>query len=718
MTQENSYLEEISLPRKQKYISVFLFIVFFISAAASILTFIYSHIIATLVLALFSLLPIFFFLYLKIKNALNLVKCHKLFENIALPILWLDCNGRIIAANPAFLKWNESDKLFLIGKKLFDGVKLVFKKDSNVDLWKEIESYLQSNNNWVGEVAFQRADARYVELNLTVIPIYGKKKKQENFIVQFEDKTELKERAKKIEDAQKQYRSIVESALDGIIVIKDGLIEFVNPAAVKLFGYTASEEMKKIKFIDTLAVQSRQSFTDRYKVRELGTEVLRNYEMRALTKSGKIIDLEVNAIVIEWNNQPAVQASFRDITERKMLEREQAIWLWEQETLSEIDRKLAGIIDLREIFLAILQQTLNLTRAHFSGVLLIDDATGELEWKAIRGNTFHHELGYFAPNATLLSILKNIEPLAVHQSKNNNYSLSEVPVLAEEKLESTLWLPLQVENKLKGMLVIGYRHSHDFSGREMRLLNSLAEKHTIAMVNTKLYTDLLKREKELEILSGAHVQAQEEERRRIAREIHDGLGQMLTAIKFNLEMLEDIITIGEEQRERIDDMKNLLDSVMKEAREISYNLMPSVLEDFGLAPALQLLSEQFSNLTGIKINYLAQGLKERLEPNMEVGLYRIAQESLNNIAKHAEATEVNLQIIRYSDGVRLMVEDNGKGISIKIPAIMKIGKNNMGLVNMRERASSMGGNFLIDSMPEHGTVITVEIPLINENKNE
>ena len=103
-----------------------------------------------------------------------------------------------------------------------------------------------------------------------------------------------------------------------------------------------------------------------------------------------------------------------------------------------------------------------------------------------------------------------------------------------------------VEGKQKGMLVVGYRQYHDFAGREMRLLISLAEKNSIAMVNVQLYTDLLQREKELEILSGARVQAQEDERRRIAREIHDGLGQMLTAIKFNLEILEDMITTGKE----------------------------------------------------------------------------------------------------------------------------------------------------------------------------
>ena len=157
---------------------------------------------------------------------------------------------------------------------------------------------------------------------------------------------------------------------------------------------------------------------------------------------------------------------------------------------------------------------------------------------------------------------------------------------------------------------------------------------------------------------------------------------------------------------------------MKEAREISYNLMPSVLDDFGLAPALQLLSEQFSNRTNVEVQFQAHGLADRLDSNLEIGLYRIAQESLNNVSKHAEATEVNLQIIRHSNGIRLVIEDNGKGISLQPNFMRATGNGGMGLPGMRERASSFGGVFTIDSTPNDGTLITVEVPLIKSNTHE
>jgi PAS domain S-box-containing protein len=503
------------------------------------------------------------------------------------------------------------------------------------------------------------------------------------------------------------------------MIVQNERLVYVNPSAVTMFGYTSAEDMQSVNFSETLAQPSKTFLTMAPEGRTVGEEILRNYELRGVTKQGKIIDLEANAHVIAWNEHPAVQASVRNITERKMLEREQTLWIWEQETLSDIDRKLVGVVELTKIFAAILQQTLNLTRAHFGGILLFDELQLHVQWTSICGNTLQHASEMFQPNETLLDILKNEEPLIIQNSiAHTRYPLSQLSIVGEEKLISSAWLPLIVEGKHKGMLVVGYRQYHEYVGREMRLLTSLAEKNSIAMVNAQLYTDLLQREKELKILSGARVQAQEDERRRIAREIHDGLGQMLTAIKFNLEILEDMITIGKDERERIDDMKDLLDSVMKEAREISYNLMPSVLDDFGLAPALQLLSEQFANRTNVNVQFQAHGITDRLDPNMEIGLYRIAQESLNNISKHAEATEVNLQIIQHSKGIRLVIEDNGKGIANQPSLIRATGKGGMGLPGMRDRASSIGGALTIDSTLNNGTLITIEVPLTKSNNHE
>lgn len=635
------------------------------------------------------------------------------------PIHVTDGSGVTRYANPAFLQWSGMNQSSVIGQNLFDLMKITTHTGSKESGWSSAKSDLVSDKVWKGEVEFARPDGQMAIADLILSPVLDANGTLLECIALHKDLAERKEFTRKMIETQRQYRSIVESSLDGIMIVQNERLVYVNPSAINIFGYASAEEMQSLHFTETVAPPNKPYLTLTPDGRSIGDEVLRNYELRGLTKQGKMIDLEANAHVIAWNDHPAVQASFRTITERKMLEREQTLWLWEQETLSDIDRKLVGVVDLNKIFAAILQHTLNLTRAHFGGVLLFDESNLHIQWNSMCGNTLQHTAEMFQPSDTLRDILRREDPLIIQNSKTNTqYPLSRLSLVGEEQLISTAWLPLIVEGKHRGMLVVGYRQYHDFAGREMRLLTSLAEKHSIAMVNAQLYTDLLQREKELEILSGARVQAQEDERRRIAREIHDGLGQMLTAIKFNLEILEDMITAGKDERERIDDMKNLLDSVMKEAREISYNLMPSVLEDFGLAPALQLLSEQFANRTNVKVQFQAHGVNDRFDTNLEIGLYRIAQESLNNISKHAEATEVNLQIIHHSKGIRLVIEDNGKGITTQPSLIRATGKGGMGLPGMRDRASSIGGALTIDSTPNHGTLITVEVPILKSNTHE
>jgi two-component system sensor histidine kinase DegS len=156
---------------------------------------------------------------------------------------------------------------------------------------------------------------------------------------------------------------------------------------------------------------------------------------------------------------------------------------------------------------------------------------------------------------------------------------------------------------------------------------------------------------------------------------------------------------------------------MAEAREISYNLMPSVLVDFGLGPALQFLGEQFQKRNELSVQVHMRGVEGRLDSAIEVGLYRIAQEALNNIAKHAEAHEVNVQLIGDSQAIRLIIDDDGKGFQVRRFDQRSEQRRGMGLVGMRERAASFNGLFVLDSRPGRGTEIIVEIPRSTEKSN-
>jgi PAS domain S-box-containing protein len=527
------------------------------------------------------------------------------------------------------------------------------------------------------------------------------------------------ERIESFTAAEQQYQSIVENSLEGIIIIQNERIVFANPSAVKIFEYEKKEEMIDLHFMLIVSPASRSIIKEKIEGKSAGDQIVEEMWVKGLAKSEKVIDMEMNAKMVLWNKNNAILASLRNITERKALEREFAQWLWEQKTLSEIDNKLSRVTNLSLVLATITERAKTLTGAGFAGVIMYDAITQQGLWKSSKGNNTQLPSEWFTLGNTYKSLLQKNEPFFIQNFENNVlFSKNEIPFFEREKIISLLLFPLEVEDFIKGHLVIGFRQYHEFIEREMRLLKSLAIKSSIALANAELYENLCEREKELEFLSLERVNAQEEERKRIAREIHDSFGQMLTAIKFNVEILEDSIAIDEMERQQISDIKSLLNNAMAEAREISYNLMPSVLVDFGLLPALQLLCEQFEKRNNITISFHSNNFNERLDLLVETGIYRIAQEALNNIAKHSNAHEAQVQILRYPQGIRMTIEDDGNGFSLPSALTLQSKKRGVGLVSMRERASSFGGTLVIDSQLAKGTEILVDIPIKTSENND
>jgi PAS domain S-box-containing protein len=480
-----------------------------------------------------------------------------------------------------------------------------------------------------------------------------------------------------------------------------------------LFGFGERDDLTGPGFTDLFGSAGALAFDITLDGRTPGEEIMKGAEFRATTRKGRMIDVEASSTVVQWKGVLTLQVTFRDITDRKVLEREQALWAWEQDALREIDKRLVGIADLGRILEAIILQVTSLSRAPWAGIIMFSESRNLVRWRAMAGHMrpFDADRRYDV-TPSLLALFSATAPMILQELGDGpKISLSTLPGLEGEELISSVWLPLNVGGRVEGALAVGYRSFHSFSEREMRLLSSLGEKTSIAIANSALYENLLERERDLEMLSGARIDAQEEERRRIAREIHDGLGQILTAIKLNVEILEDSAEIRKQDRETLADVKNLLDTVMKEARDISYNLMPSVLVDFGLAPALQLLGERFSGQSGVKVEFYGKSEGPRLDPRMEVALYRIVQESLTNAVRHGEAKLITVQLSRTGVQLRLTIEDNGKGMDEERARIRRNEGGGIGLASMRERVSSFNGTITIDSSPGKGTLIIVDLPL-------
>jgi signal transduction histidine kinase len=201
------------------------------------------------------------------------------------------------------------------------------------------------------------------------------------------------------------------------------------------------------------------------------------------------------------------------------------------------------------------------------------------------------------------------------------------------------------------------------------------------------------------------IAAQEEERRRIARELHDETGQALTSLMVRLQMMNQLCA-NPELKVQVEELRQLTAQTLDGVHNLSVELRPSALDDLGLTAALERYIQEYQRHTALEVDFIVMGLEERLPPPVETALYRIVQESLTNIARHAQAETASVLLERRADRVRAIVEDDGVGFD---PAAAQNGR--LGLYGMRERAELLNGQLIIESTVGQGATIYVELPL-------
>ncbi len=215
------------------------------------------------------------------------------------------------------------------------------------------------------------------------------------------------------------------------------------------------------------------------------------------------------------------------------------------------------------------------------------------------------------------------------------------------------------------------------------------------------------------------IEAQENERRRISRELHDEIGQALYAIQFNLEMIDkDLPQTSSGARGRLGEAKMLSSQTLTAMRQLSSDLRPTMLDDLGLIPTLRWYIQNFSNRLNIYSNFEAMGLEEKLPPQIETALYRIVQEALNNIAKHAQADRVEISLVKRDSRIVASIQDNGKGFDLDKVSHPESPERGFGIIGIQERVSLLGGEMDIQSRTGFGTLIHIEIPYENMRERD
>jgi signal transduction histidine kinase len=215
--------------------------------------------------------------------------------------------------------------------------------------------------------------------------------------------------------------------------------------------------------------------------------------------------------------------------------------------------------------------------------------------------------------------------------------------------------------------------------------------------------------RDLERLSARLVTAQEEERRSLARELHDAVGQALTAIKMEMGVAMRGVETDSRARRALDEGRAIAESTLQSVRDLSQLLHPSMLDDFGLPEAVSAHLRSFSKRTGIRTQLTHERMDDRLSPEIEVCVYRIVQEALTNVARHSGASSCTVSLVRREGMLHLTIEDDGRGIDAAA-ARASDARRRLGLIGMRERAQALAGSFVIENRHEGGTRVTVRLP--------
>jgi signal transduction histidine kinase len=218
----------------------------------------------------------------------------------------------------------------------------------------------------------------------------------------------------------------------------------------------------------------------------------------------------------------------------------------------------------------------------------------------------------------------------------------------------------------------------------------------------------------LRALAARYESVREEERSRIAREVHDELGQALTGLKIDLSTLaRDVRNRLPDAEQRVDAMTRLVGETIDFVRELSAQLRPPVLDDVGLAAAIEWQAQEFQSRTGVVCRLVSSLPDEELPTDVSTALFRILQEALTNVARHAGATFVHIRLDKADSVIILTVTDNGRGITPEEIENVR----SLGLVGMRERSLLLGGNVTITGQPGNGTTVTARIPVVYDSRS-
>jgi PAS domain S-box-containing protein len=557
----------------------------------------------------------------------------------------------------------------------------------------------------------QNRQLHWIKWSNTVIT--GKEGKPENIIATGLDITESKQAEQTINNLWRQNELILQSVAEGIFGLDiQGKVTFFNQAAQRLTGWKVEDVLGKV--VHTLLHHSKadgtpysqeecsiySSLKDGTVHHQVPTEVF-------WRQDGTYFPTEYTStpILDEGRQIKGAVVTFRDISERH---RNENLLRGQQQILEMISVEKS----LVEIFERICRFVEELDRSSICSIFLYDGLALRMGAapslpvsyiEALEGMLSSPEGGScgtaaYRKEQVIVSdiatdpLWKRFRNLA---SKHGLRACWSTPILS--KTETVL-----------GVLGIYHRQAQSPKPTDFALMDLSCGLAGVAIERHLARAALQTNKEELQALGGQLISAQEDERRRISRELHDDMNQRLAVLALNIQSAQKGLGASSPTYRTLQELYDGVSSLSDDVRHLAYQLHPSILDDLGLKVALQSFVDDFSKWEAIPVVFTSTDISISLPQEIASCLYRVAQECLRNVAKHAKATQVEVKLIGENGGLRLFLKDNGKGFKVEDT---RKGKPGLGLIGMQERVRVVQGTCEVKSAPGQGTEITVWVPI-------